>query len=245
MPTTVVLLHGFAGTRRAWDPVLERLDRERYTALAPDLRGHGDARDARPVSFAACVADVLAAAPARFVLCGYSMGGRIAQHVALAAPERVERLVLVATTAGIEDEAARAARRADDERLAAFAQGASIEAFADRWAAQPLFAGTPPEAARIWREDILRNDAGALAAVLRGIGTGAMEPLWERLRTLAVPATVLAGAEDPKFVALGRRLAATLPDAELVVVPGAGHGLPREAPQAVVAALDGGCAQLR
>ena len=237
MPTTVVLLHGFAGTGRAWDPVLQRLDRERYTALAPDLRGHGGASAARPISFAACVEDVLAGAPARFVLCGYSMGGRIAQHVALAAPERIERLVLVATTAGIEDEAARTARIEDDERLAAFADTATIEQFADRWAAQPLFAGTPPEAARIWREDMLRNDAGALAAVLRGIGTGVMEPLWERLRTLAVPARVLAGAEDPKFVALARRLAATLPDAEPVVVPGAGHGLPREAPDAVVAAL--------
>ncbi len=237
VPTTVVLLHGFAGTRRAWDPVVERLDPERYTPLAPDLRGHGDARDARPVTFEACVADVLAAAPERFVLCGYSMGGRIAQHVALAAPERVERLVLVATTAGLVDEAERAARRADDERLAAFADGATIEQFADRWAAQPLFAGTPPEAARIWREDLLRNDPRALAAVLRGMGTGAMAPLWERLPTLTMPATVLAGAEDPKFVALAERLAAALPDAELVVVQGAGHGLPREAPGAVVAAL--------
>jgi 2-succinyl-6-hydroxy-2,4-cyclohexadiene-1-carboxylate synthase len=237
MPTAVVLLHGFAGTGRAWDPVAQRLDRERYTALAPDLRGHGGARDARPVSVAACVDDVLGAAPARFVLCGYSMGGRIAQHVALAAPERVERLVLVATTAGIADEAERAARRADDERLAAFADDATIEQFADRWAAQPLFAGTPPEAARIWREDLERNDPRALAAVLRGMGTGAMEPLWERLPALTMPATVLAGADDAKFVALGERLAAALADAELVVVEGAGHGLPREAPEAVVAAL--------
>ena len=237
VPTTVVLLHGFAGTRRAWDPVVERLDRERYTPLAPDLRGHGDARDARPVTFDACVADVLAVAPDRFVLCGYSMGGRIAQHVALAAPERVERLVLLATTAGLADEAQRAARRADDERLAAFADGATIEQFADRWAAQPLFAGTPLAAARIWREDLLRNDPRALAAVLRGVGTGAMVPLWERLPTLTMPATVLAGAGDPKFVALGGRLAAALPNGELVVVEGAGHGLPREAPDAVVGAL--------
>jgi 2-succinyl-6-hydroxy-2,4-cyclohexadiene-1-carboxylate synthase len=237
MPTTVVLLHGFAGTGRAWDPVAQRLDRERYTALAPDLRGHGGARDVRPVSFAACVDDVLAAAPARFVLCGYSMGGRIALHVALAAPERVERLVLVATTAGIDDETARAARRDADERLAAFADGASIEQFADRWAAQPVFAGTPPDAARIWREDLVRNDPRALAAVLRAIGTGAMDPLWGRLGELTMPATVLVGERDAKFVALGARLAAALPAAELVVIAGAGHGLPREAPEAVSAAI--------
>ena len=59
----------------------------------------------------------------------------------------------------------------------------------------------------------------------------------ERLAALTMPATVLAGADDAKFVALGERLAAALADAELVVVEGAGHGLPREAPEAVVAAL--------
>jgi 2-succinyl-6-hydroxy-2,4-cyclohexadiene-1-carboxylate synthase len=237
MPATVVLLHGFAGTGRAWDPVIERLDGERYNALAPDLRGHGVAGDKRPITFDAIVADVLAAAPPRFTLCGYSMGGRIAQHVALAAPERIERLVLIATTAGIEDDAERAARRADDERLAAFADEATIEQFADRWAAQPLFAGTPPAAARVWREDLLRNDPRALAAVLRGVGTGAMAPLWGRLPELTMPATVLAGADDPKFVALGERLAAALANAQLQIVPGAGHGLPRETPAAVAAAL--------
>jgi len=237
VPTTVVLLHGFAGTRRAWDPVVERLEPERYTPLAPDLRGHGSARDARPVSFEACAADVLAAAPERFVLCGYSMGGRIAQHVALAAPARVERLVLVATTAGIADHAERAARRADDERLAAFADEATIEQFADRWTAQPLFAGTPPEAAAVWRADILDNEPAALAAALRGVGTGSMEPLWGRLGELAMPATVLAGEHDAKFRALGERLAAGLPRGELVIVEGAGHGIPREDPAAVAAAI--------
>jgi 2-succinyl-6-hydroxy-2,4-cyclohexadiene-1-carboxylate synthase len=237
MPATVVLLHGFAGTGRAWEPVIARLERERYTALAPDLRGHGSARDARPVTFDAVVADVLAAAPARFTLCGYSMGGRIAMHVALAAPQRIERLVLLATTAGIDEEAQRAARRADDERLAAWTDGATIEAFADRWAAQPLFAGTRSEAARIWREDMLRNDPSALAAVLRGLGTGSMAPLWERLGELTMPAVVLAGERDARFVALGERLAAALPRGELVIVPGAGHGLPREAPEAVSRAI--------
>jgi 2-succinyl-6-hydroxy-2,4-cyclohexadiene-1-carboxylate synthase len=236
---TVVLLHGFAGTRHSWDLVAERLHPERYRPLALDLRGHGDARDARPITFAACVADVVAAAaPERFVLCGYSLGGRVALHVALAHRERVSRLVLVASTAGIDDPALRAERRAADERLADETERAGIEAFAERWTRQPLFAGTPPAAAARWRADILRNDPAALAAVLRGIGAGAMEPLWDRLDELAgIPVTIIAGERDGRYAAIGRRLAHALPGARLLVVPGAGHGLPREAPQAVAAAI--------
>ena len=146
--------------------------------------------------------------------------------------------MLVAITAGTDDAAARARRRVDDDALAAFADTATIEQFADRWAAQPLFAATPPEAARIWREDLLRNDPRALAAVLRGLGAGAMEPLWARLPELAMPATVLAGERDGKYVAIGERLVTGLPHADLVIVPGAGHGLPREAPAAIAAAIE-------
>jgi 2-succinyl-6-hydroxy-2,4-cyclohexadiene-1-carboxylate synthase len=172
------------------------------------------------------------------VLCGYSLGGRVALHVALAHPERVSRLVLVASTAGIEDPAMRAERRAADERLAADAERGTIEDFADRWSRQPLFAGTPPAAAAHWRADILRNDPRALAAVLRGIGAGVMEPLWDRLAELdGMPVTIIAGERDGRYAAIGRRLAAALPGARLLLVPGAGHGLPREAPQAVAAAI--------
>jgi 2-succinyl-6-hydroxy-2,4-cyclohexadiene-1-carboxylate synthase len=237
MAQTVVLLHGFAGTRHGWDLVGDRLDRERYRPLALDLRGHGEAREKRPVTFAECAADVAAAAPERFALCGYSLGGRIALHVALAHPERVERLVLVASTAGIEDPALRAERRAADEELAVDIERGTPEAFAERWMREPLFAGTPPEAARRWRDDLLRNDPACLAAVLRGVGAGAMEPLWDRLGELGMPATIIAGERDGRYAAIGRRLAAALPDARLLVVPGAGHGLPREAPQAVAAAI--------
>jgi 2-succinyl-6-hydroxy-2,4-cyclohexadiene-1-carboxylate synthase len=238
MAETVVLLHGFAGTRHAWDLVADRLDPERYRPLALDLRGHGDARDARPITFEACAADVVARAPERFVLCGYSLGGRVALHVALAHRRRVSRLVLVASTAGIEDPEMRAERRASDERLAAETERGTIEEFADRWSRQPLFAGTPATALAFWRSDLLRNDPAALAAVLRGVGVGVMEPLWDRLGELeGIPVTLITGERDGRYSAIGRRLAAALPEARLLIVPGAGHGLPREAPQAVAAAI--------
>jgi len=239
MGETLVLLHGFAGTGRGWDPVIAQLEPERYTALAPDLRGHGSRAGARPVTFEAITADVLAEAPPRFELCGYSMGGRIALHVALAAPERVTRLILVATSAGIDDEAERAARRAADDRLADEVERGDIAAFAHRWLAQSLFAGDDAETQRRAREDIARNDPAGLAAALRGAGTGVMTPLWSRLPELTMPVLVLAGERDAKFTAIAERLVAAIPDARLELVPGAGHALPRAAPAAVAGAISG------
>lgn len=237
MPENVVLLHGFGGTRRAWDGVVGLLDGERYRPLAIDLPGHGDAADApRPISFAGCVEHVLAASPERFVLCGYSLGGRIALHVALAAPERLARLVLVGVNPGIENGAERAARRRSDHALAEELERVPFEEFIERWRTQPLFADDPPEVGALAREDQRRNRPDALAAVLRGLGTGEMEPLWDRLAELSMPVTVLVGERDGKFLALGRRMVERLADGALVTVPG-GHGLPLENPEAVARVL--------
>ncbi len=237
MPENVVLLHGFGGTHRAWDGVVGLLDRERYRPLALDLPGHGEAADApRPITFAGCTERVLASSPERFALCGYSLGGRIALHVALAAPERVRRLVLVATNPGIEDAAERTERRRSDHRLAEELERAPYEEFIERWRTQPLFAEDPPEVGALAREDQRRNRPDALAAVLRGVGTGEMQPLWERLPELPMPVTVLVGERDAKFRVLGRRAVELPSRAELLTAPG-GHGLLLENPRAVAEAI--------
>jgi 2-succinyl-6-hydroxy-2,4-cyclohexadiene-1-carboxylate synthase len=241
VPESLLLLHGFMQTGRGGDEVVRHLDGERYRPLAPDLRGHGAAATRRPIDVASCVADVAGLAGPRFVLAGYSQGGRLALHVALAHPERVTRLVLVSATAGIEDEAQRARRRDADAALARWMEedGRLMTEVADRWGAQPLFSTQRSEVAAAARADRLINEPVHVAAALRGIGTGVMAPLWERLGELTMPVTVLAGELDAKYVALGDRLVAALPDATLRVVPGAGHALPLEAPAAVAAALEG------
>lgn len=240
MSENLVLLHGFGGTRRTWDGLLALLHPERYTPLAFDLPGHGEAARADvPITFAACVERVLARSPPRFALCGYSLGGRVALHVALAAPERVRRLVLVSCTAGIDDAAQRAARRRTDRALAKDLEERPFAEFVDRWRAQPVFAEDPREIHDAVRAEQLRNDPRALAAVLRGIGTGEMTPLWRRLGELTMPVAVLAGERDAKFHAPGRRMAGLLADATFAIVPG-GHRLPLENPQPIARALDDG-----
>jgi 2-succinyl-6-hydroxy-2,4-cyclohexadiene-1-carboxylate synthase len=237
VPESVVLLHGFSGTGRAWDGVAQELQREGYRPLAPDLPGHGSAAGFEPpITFAGCTGHVLAGAPERFTLCGYSLGGRVALHVALAHPDRVSRLVLVSSTPGIEDATDRAERRRADRRLARELETAPFEQFIERWRTQPLFAGDPPDVDRLARADQRRNDPVALAAALRGVGTGEMEPLWERLGELAMPVTVLVGERDSKFRALGERVVSLLPDAELAVLSG-GHNLPLENPLALAMVL--------
>ncbi len=237
MPEDLVLLHGFGGTHRAWDGVVAKLSPERYRPLGLDLPGHGIyAEVERPITFAGCVDHVLARAPARFVLCGYSLGGRVALHVALAARERVTRLVLVSTTAGIDDAAERAGRSAADHRLADELESVPFEDFIERWRTQPLFADEPPTIGELARKDQRRNRPAALAAVLRGIGSGEMTPLWGGLGELTMGVTVVVGERDEKFQALGRRMVDRLPDGKLIVVPG-GHPLPLENPAAVALAL--------
>lgn len=239
-PETIVLLHGFTQTGASWQPAIAALG-ERYRALAPDIRGHGAAAAARPVSFAAVQADVLALAPPRFALAGYSMGGRIALAIALsdAGRERVSRLVLVGASPGLRAPEERRTRREADAALADRIVREGIDAFAASWSALPLFAGQPPAVAQAAHAARLAQDPAGLAAALRGLGTGAMEPLWERLEELRIPVALVVGERDAKFRAIAERMAQRLPRASLHVVPGAGHAVQLEAPAAVAAILAG------
>ncbi len=235
----LVLLHGFTQTGRSWDGVRAALGGERYSPfLAPDLRGHGAARDVRPVTFTAVVGDLDGLVPPGGTLAGYSMGGRIALLFALARPDRVVRLVLLGASPGLAGTAERAARRAEDETWAVALEERGIQSFADAWERLPLWHGQPLEVRARARAERLGQDPSALAAALRGLGTGAMEPLWERLGELAMPVTLAAGERDAKFRALAEDMATRIPYAEVALIAGAGHAAHLEAPAAVADLLD-------
>jgi 2-succinyl-6-hydroxy-2,4-cyclohexadiene-1-carboxylate synthase len=211
--------------------VVERL--AGVDVLAPDLRGHGAASDVRPIDFASVVGDV----PSCAVLCGYSMGGRIALAAAVERPADFARLVLVGGAPGLRSAVERAERRSSDEALASVLDGATKEEFVSWWGSQEVFA-TQSESVRAFADaDRLRNDPRALAVALRGLGTGVMEPQWGRLGELGVPVTLVVGERDEKYVAIAQEMAALIADARLVVVPRAGHAVHLEAPDAVAEVL--------
>jgi 2-succinyl-6-hydroxy-2,4-cyclohexadiene-1-carboxylate synthase len=237
-PTTLVLLHGFTNTGASWDGVTASLV-QRYRPIAPDIRGHGGASSVRPVSLEGVLDDIGGLAAGPFALAGYSMGGRLALHAALAFPDRVARLILIGASPGIADPDDRERRRAADEHLAAEVQAATIEEFAARWARTPVLAEQPPEVLAAAHADRLRNSSAGLAAALRGLGSGALPSLWPRLRELEIPVLLIVGERDEKFRHTAERMRDALPAARLEVVRGAGHAVHLEDPEAVAAAIIG------
>jgi 2-succinyl-6-hydroxy-2,4-cyclohexadiene-1-carboxylate synthase len=220
-----LVLHGFAGSPRGFARFFPG-------AHAPELPGHGGAPDAQ--SWEEALARLEPEEPVD--LFGYSMGARLALALALRRPDRVSRLVLESGTAGIEDPAERARRKADDGALADFIEANGMESFVHRWEQHPTLASLRPFAAQLRPERLAHVPAG-LASALRHLGTGAQPSSWEKLRDLRVPVRLIAGAQDEKFSGIARRMHALLPTAELIVIPDCGHAPHLERPQAFVEAL--------
>ncbi len=165
------------------------------------------------------------------------MGGRIALHAALAMPERVDRLILISASPGLADPVEREARLRADEQLASEFESSTIDELAASWALTPVLGVLGYRAAAAARADRLRNTPTGLARALRGLGTGALPPLWHRLGELAMPVTLVAGERDPKFLAIAGEMRALIPDASVNAIPDAGHAAHLENPADVAGVI--------
>jgi 2-succinyl-6-hydroxy-2,4-cyclohexadiene-1-carboxylate synthase len=228
----IAFVHGFTQTGRSWLRVAASFTAD-HQVLLVDAPGHGGSAGVRADLRRG--ADMLAATAGRGTFIGYSMGGRLCMHLALAYPHLVDRLVLLGTNPGIPDDDDRQARRDADEQLAMAVERDGVPQFLNRWLANPLFATLQPSEAD--RTDRLRNTPEGLASSLRLAGTGAQDSLWGRLQELQMPTLVLAGDLDTKFTDIGRQLAAGLPRARFAGIPGAGHAAHLEQPMVTAATI--------
>jgi 2-succinyl-6-hydroxy-2,4-cyclohexadiene-1-carboxylate synthase len=235
----LVLLHGFTGSSQAWSP-LRALLAERFTLIAVDIVGHGlsDKSGALdhyllPQAATDIVQAVEALGFSRCAWLGYSMGGRLALRIAADHPEAIECLALIGASPGLSSADERAARVASDEVLAQNIERDGVEAFIDYWENIPLFASQrllPPERRAAIRAGRVRNTPVGLATSLRGMGTGTQDPLYDRLASLHMPVLALAGELDTKYTAIAHEMAAAIPGARALIVPGAGHAAHTENP---------------
>jgi len=231
----VVFLHGLGGSRISWDPQLDAIGTTRRAA-AWDLPGYGDAAPLadHPVTFRALATAAhrwiaeLGAARAHVV--GISMGGMIAQYLAAWHPTIVRSLTLLSSSPafgldGTQPQVWQAAR------LAPLDQGLEPADFAERVLRSIAGPHISPEALEAQRAAMARVSAAALRTSIECLVSHDSRPL---LATITAPTLVLVGALDEETPpSYSQQLADRIPGATLTVVPGAGHLLNAEAPDAV------------
>lgn len=229
----LALAHGFTQNARCWGRFAELCSKD-FDVIAMDAPGHGQSGyDNADLSKAGRLL-VDAGGPAHYV--GYSMGGRMLLHEAL--NDRVgemRSLILIGATPGIESAAERTERRVTDARRVAHILEIGTPAFITEWLQQPMFAHlTDEQSARFQR---FENSAEGLAMSLHHCGAGAQEPLWDRLSTLRIPVLVIAGTNDEKYTAIGKRMVATIgSNARFVNIEG-GHAVHVENPTVTAAVV--------
>ena len=214
----LLLVHGLGYARWGWEPVLPGLA-ERFDVILFDNRGIG-ASDAPPGPYtvAELAADALQvldeAGVERAHVLGTSLGGMVAQELALAAPERVDRLVLACTTPGGAQAFPLPARTVE-----LMTRGASLREFVEN----ALAADPDPE---IVERILVHREATAqpFEAWSAQAAAGAAFDAFDRIGEIAAPTLVLHGTEDgvvdPRNTTL---LAERIPDARVELFEGRGH----------------------
>jgi pimeloyl-ACP methyl ester carboxylesterase len=223
----LVLVHGAGGSADLWQPQLDGLG-DVARVVAPDLPGHGPQGGRGGQSIAAYgewLADFLEAlGAARVVLAGHSMGGAIAQTLALARPQRLAGLILVGTGARLRVPVSILELLREHP-----VEGQSL--------IQELSyaAGTPRE--RVAVADRVRREAAPLVTLGDYLACDGFD-VRAQLGTVRVPTLVVTGTEDRLTpLKYGRFLAEAIPGARLVEVPAAGHFPQLEQPATVNAAI--------
>jgi len=225
----VVCLHGFCQSSAYWAPTLDRLAAAGVRGVAPDLPGFGrSAREPGPYTMAGMADAVVRHLDAhgidRFVLAGGSMGGVVAQHLVLRHPERVARLLLVATGALMGDPAAGLAKA--DEIAAAPWDDAAVAPIVSGF-----FFRAPSDADVRKYRDIARS--ASKEAAVEAARSNAQSDTREALRSVRVPTLIVQGRHDrartPEHGALMRERIA---ESALAVIEDAGHTPQLEQPEA-------------
>jgi len=241
----IVFSCGYSTTRENFRPQVEPLVAAGHRVVLWDYRGHGVSgapADPAAYSFEQVLDDlgrVLdAAAPReRAVLAGFSFGGVLSLHFTLRHPGRVRALVLLDTGPGFKNPDAQARWLAQTERIATNVETKGLASFVTSRAAVTAI-GRRPELPAAQRA------ASAIAAMQpHGVAhfgrrvTGPVPACIDELAAIAVPALVLVGAEDEAYLRAADVMAARIPRATKVVIPGAGHVTTLEEPDAVTDAI--------
>jgi 2-succinyl-6-hydroxy-2,4-cyclohexadiene-1-carboxylate synthase len=239
----LLLIHGFTGSSLDWEKIVPKLP-ENFNYFTIDLLGHGnsDSPSEKNLYNAESLTSQLKEFSAKiikekFVLLGYSMGGRAALSFSVKYPEDIKGLILESTSAGIKEEMERKERIKKDEQVAEFIDSHSIEEFIEYWMGMDIF-NTQKRFSNSKLGEIkrtkLKNSKTGLSNSLRGFGTGCMTPLYDKLKNITCKTLLITGDLDEKFSLLNAEMVNSFPAAKHISIKNSGHNTHLETPDAFI-----------
>ncbi|NKB25520.1 MAG: 2-succinyl-6-hydroxy-2,4-cyclohexadiene-1-carboxylate synthase [Kiritimatiellae bacterium] len=234
----IVLLHGFMGASWEWNEVINQVFND-FFCITIDLPGHGKSiadKDADDYSLAGATEAVCHTLDSfnikKSVLCGYSMGGRLALYLASHRPERWQGIIAESASPGIKNFDQRQKRAEHDKAIAHQLIHQPFEDFLQTWYNQPLFDSFKKNLT-VYQTTLVsrrKNDPQELAKALYGMSIGHQKPLWQDLAKSRIPILSIAGEHDPKHRTITEEMGSLSKTIQTAIVSGAGHNVHVEKP---------------
>ncbi|MBK7104367.1 MAG: 2-succinyl-6-hydroxy-2,4-cyclohexadiene-1-carboxylate synthase [Ignavibacteriae bacterium] len=236
----IIFLHGFTGNINDWK-FLENKIPQNYSPIFIDLIGHGKTSSPgnakfysskSQVAFLKKIIDELDLT--KIIICGYSMGGRLALDFAFEFPKNIIALILESTSFGIEDEIERKERLANDFKLSEQIKNSTIEEFINYWFSLPLFQSLkklPKDGIEKSKISRAQNSKTGLRNSLIGFSTGKMKNYFQLGNNFTLNILLITGQLDKKFTQIGKSILPNLLNGKLEVINDAGHNTHLEKPE--------------
>lgn len=233
-----IFIHGFASDAGEWEQVCYSVA-QRHTCYMLSLPGCGYSHypeDFTPDAnaLAALLKEFLTKLPYKTkILCGYSMGARLALYTALCHSPEISGLILESGTPGIQNPEEKKKRIGEDNTLADTIEHLSGTDFEKLWSRREIFSSQsalPPETAEMLKERRQRANPAIMAEYLRHFGTGVMPDTRNDLAKISVPVMIITGEKDEKFTRIGTEMNGLIAGSRHHIVQGAGHNIHLEKP---------------
>ncbi len=235
--TPIIFLHGFTGSATDWQFIFKSIP-DNFIPIGLDIIGHGKTSKPNSKKHYSCNAiigqlDSIISKlnSTKIILCGYSMGGRIALSYVLKYPKNIVGLILESSTAGIESKKEKNKRIILDQLVADKLKKERMKSFIEFWYNQPIFRSLKKiKGFNKIKTKRLKNNSIGLSNILTEFSAGTMPNYWGKLNRINCPTLLIAGNKDKKYVEINSKMKKMIKISTLKVVKNAGHNVHLEKP---------------
>ncbi len=234
----LLLIHGFTGSNKSFD-IVSKYMQQYFKVVRIDLVGHGKSMtyNESDYSFENSINSIISIINKlkfrKVNILGYSLGGRIAMHIASNFQKKINNLILCSASYGLENPEEKKKRINSDQKLISLLEEKGIKDFVNYWESISLWESEnklPLEKRTKHKKIRLENNPLGLAMNLKNQGQGKQNNLLPELQKIDTKTLILYGSNDEKYKRISKKLSNSIRKSKTIMVPESGHNIILENP---------------